>query len=64
MFKYLIKRFRGYFSLKSCNICKSSAKLINVKASVFVFLDGVCVSLKTIYSIDKIIRCNTFHLFN
>ena len=45
IFKYLNKRFRGYFNLKSCNICKSGVKLFNVKASVCVSLDGVGVSL-------------------
>ena len=47
IFKYPNKRFRGYFNLKSCNICKSGVKLFNVKASVWVSLDGVGVSLKT-----------------
>ena len=46
MFKYPIKRFCGYFNVKTCNICKSGAKLFNVKASVCVSLDGVGVSLK------------------
>ena len=44
--KYQNKSFRGYFNLKSCNICKSRVKLLNVKASVCVSLDGVGVSLK------------------
>ena len=47
IFKYAIKRFRGYFNPKSCNICKSRAKLFNVKAGVCVSLDGVGVSLKS-----------------
>ena len=46
IFKYPNERFRRYFNLKSCNICKSGAKLFNVKASVCVLLDGVGVSLK------------------
>ena len=46
IFKYAIKRSRGYFNLKSRNICNSGTKLFNVKASVCVPLDGVGVSLK------------------
>ena len=48
MFKYPNKRFRGYFDLKSCNICKSDAKLLNVEDSVCVMLGGHDASLKTI----------------
>ena len=48
MFKYQNKRFRGYFDLKSCNICKFDAKLLNVEDSVCVLLDGDDASLKTI----------------
>ena len=48
MFKYPNKRFRGYFDLKSCNICKFDAKLLNVEDSVCVLLDGDDASLKTI----------------
>ena len=48
IFKYPIKRFSGYFNLRSCNICICGAKLFNVKANVCVSLDGVGVSLKAI----------------
>ena len=60
IFRYPNKRFRGYFNLKLCNICKSGAKSLNVRASVCVSLDGIGVSLKNyskylqIYSLKNI----------
>ena len=53
IFKYPNKRLRRYFNLKSRKICKSGAKLFNVKASVCVSLDGVGVSLKKYLKYQK-----------
>ena len=54
MFKYPNKRFCRYFSLKSCNICKSDAKLLNIEASVCVLLGGVDASLKNYLKLMKL----------